>query len=373
MVDDPALLWIAPLAAALLCALAEGLHWMRTRRLAFLAFGPRGRARWWTAAVPPLRTACAAALAFGFVALIQVPEEYVETEVDPELHPARHHLVLALDVSPSMHIPDSGPKGGAMRADRARELARSILDRLDMTRTRVSIVAFYTEAKPVVVDTYDPEVLRNIFDDLPLAHAFEHGKTDLYEGVRVAAEVARAFPPDTASLLVVSDGDTLPASGLPRLPPSVANFLVLGVGDPYKGVYIDGHSSRQNRESLNRLALRLDGQYHDGNHEHVPTAVLRRFTSSLAVIDERGLDLRAFGLLAVGLGSAILALLSPALALAGAPRNEPRESRRRTAPWLSGPMRGILEATHRRGAGEDSVPRTRRNRAAVGGTSGGRP
>ena len=81
---------------------------------------------------------------------------------------------------------------------------------------RVSVVAFYSDARPVVIDTFDPEVVANILDDLPLEYAFKPGKTNLYEGVKTAGEVGKAWPVKSATLLLVSDGDTLPARETPR-------------------------------------------------------------------------------------------------------------------------------------------------------------
>ena len=53
-----------------------------------------------------------------------------------------------------MHQLDAGPREDVSRGDRVREVIRSILSRLDTRRTRVSMIAFYTEAKPVIVDTF---------------------------------------------------------------------------------------------------------------------------------------------------------------------------------------------------------------------------
>ncbi len=49
----------------------------------------------------------------------------------------------------------------------------------------ISVVACYNGSKPVVVDTKDMEVVRNILNDLPMHHAFPSGKTDLFSGLGV--------------------------------------------------------------------------------------------------------------------------------------------------------------------------------------------
>ena len=112
-----------------------------------------------------------------------------------------HHMVIALDVSPSMQIKDAGPAEEQTREDRGRDVLRSLLDRIDLQRTRISIVAFYSEARPVVVDTVDLNVVSNIIDDLPLEYAFTPGKTNLYKTVEAAAEVGKRWPKNSASLV----------------------------------------------------------------------------------------------------------------------------------------------------------------------------
>jgi Ca-activated chloride channel family protein len=229
-----------------------------------------------------------------------------------------HHLVIALDVSPSMHLVDAGPRGEQSRGDRAREAIRSVLDRLDMQRMRVSIVAFYTTARPVVIDTFDPEVAANVLADLPLEHAFKAGKTDLYSGVKAAGELGKAWPSQSATLLVVSDGDTLPTRDMPVLPGSYFGSVVLGVGSSQRGSFIDGHSSRQDSQALKQLAVRLSGRYHDVNLRHLPSDVVATLSPAPVANDSGDYDPRQLALWAIALGAVTLAGLPPLLALAGA-------------------------------------------------------
>ncbi len=313
--------WQLGALVAMLVGVAEFFHAQRAARVAHLAFGHAGPAAW-THVTPFLRTAALALIAFGFHALWTLPPAVQPVAGKPQ-KPARHHLVVALDVSPSMHLTDSGPRGDKRRSERARTLVASVLQRLDTSHTRTTIVAFYTDAKPVVTDTFDLEVLDNILDDLPLEYAFDPGKTDMYRGIEVAADIGRSWPPGTATLVVVSDGDTLPAKSLVKLPPAFVNTLVLGVGHPHKGQFIDGHSSRQNVRALQQLALRLGGSYHDGNELHVPTPVLTAATSSLAPPKQRDLGHRDLALAALASGSLILLLLAPLLALLGTPSSAP--------------------------------------------------
>jgi Ca-activated chloride channel homolog len=303
-------------AAILLAGLAEWLHARRCARMAHLAFGPAARPRRWVAVTPWLRVASVGAVCWGLIILLQIDSAVWETGQANEKQP-KHHLAIALDVSPSMQLEDAGPQGSQRRAERARDVLHSIFERLEMRRTRVSILAFYSGARPVVVDAYDPEVIANIIDDLPMEHAFTPGKTNMYSGVKLAAETAKAWPAKSAALIVISDGDTLPETEPPSIPAAYAGTLVLGVGNAHHGLYIDGHSSRQDMDSLNRLALRLGGTYCDVNVKHVPSVDLARLDALLPATESSPVELRDLAIMAVLSGAAVLALLPLALALGG--------------------------------------------------------
>jgi Ca-activated chloride channel family protein len=305
----------AVLAMALL-ALAEWLHARRVRRVAYLAFGPRGAPRGWTALTPLLRVAAVGAIVWGLVTLLGIGAPPLEAFGSGDLR-SLHHVVVALDVSPSMDLPDAGPKENESRGDRARDVIRSVLERLDARRTRTSIIAFYTTAKPVVVDTFDPEVTANVLADLPLEHAFAAGKTDLYSGVREAGKLAKEWRERSATLLIVSDGDTLPSQEMPTLSKAYSSVLVLGVGSPSRGTFIDGHSSRQDAQSLERLALRLGGKYYNATSRHLPSEVVTAAAAALPAEEKPPTDLRWLAVMATCIGSLVLALLPPLLTVAG--------------------------------------------------------
>ena len=129
-------LWWA-LGVMVFCLLVELLHARRCRKLAHLAFGTGGRPRVWTRATPTLRIAAVGLCAWGLVVLFELRPMVADFDVDKE--EGRYHLVLGLDVSPSMDLTDSGQNGQQTRADRAREILRSALQRVDLRRTRVSI------------------------------------------------------------------------------------------------------------------------------------------------------------------------------------------------------------------------------------------
>ncbi len=324
MVITPFLALLVALSAALLVGIAELVHARRVRRVAFLAFGPDGRAAWWTSVAIPLRIAGVACATWGLLVLVSINPE---VRGDEPVREASKHLLIALDVSPSMQLVDSGPDVDKVsRAAWAGEVVQGILDRLDGATTRVSLVAFYTEARTVLTETFDKEVVSNALDGLPMYTAFASGPTNLSEGVADALEVARPWMPGSATLLVVSDGDSLAAGDRFRLPAAIADTIVLGVGDPHRSLPVGGHDSRQDMTSLKQLALRLGGVYHQGNEKHVPSELLDELTMVVPRIGQET-GLRELALILATLGAAALALIGPALSLAGRPRSWVRARR----------------------------------------------
>jgi Ca-activated chloride channel homolog len=309
---------IAELTAAgvlLLVALAEWLHARRLRRVARLAFGPTGKPREWTWVAPFLRTFGMAALVWGLVTLFLIDPKVAKPRKTPE--GGFRHLVIVLDVSPSMQLKDAGPGGMQSRAKRAAEVLMSILNRIVLDQCRVSVVAFYSSGRPVVVDCGDPEVIRNILSDLPLDQAFNVGKTKIIEGINEAVNLAKAWKPGSATLILASDGDTVPEIGMPALPQSIAQVLVVGVGDARLGKFIDGHQSRQDAATLRQVATRLRGVYHDGNEKHLPSQNLVALAKALPMKAETDTGRRELALAAVGVGATLLSGLVLALALTG--------------------------------------------------------
>ncbi len=312
---------IIAFAVLVIVGIAEWLHARRVARVARLAFGPSGRASNWTIVVAPSRTIAAALATWGLMFLVT----YDPIEIDRK--PAKiasNHLLVLLDVSPSMQLKDSGAEAqGISRAKRAGEVVQAVLDRLDMENTRISIVAFYTDALAIVQDTFDKEVIRNALDGLPMYTAFESGPTDLKKGLVKAFEIARLWPADSATLLIVTDGDV--ATGIPSvIPSSIADTIVIGLGDPVKSTNVNGHASRQDTMGLRQLATRLGGFYHDGNRKHLPSDVV----NSLTMIAPRvggNWSVRDLALLAVGIGCSTLAFIGPLLTFFGRPRSFARE------------------------------------------------
>src|SRR5439155_13184548 len=162
-------------AAALLALLAEWLHGRRCRALAALAFGPRRRPLGWARTAPLWRTLAAGLLGFGLSSLLLLPPKVHKIGALPDGE--IHHLVLVLDVSPSIRLVDAGPSRKQSRMQRARDVMESFFGRVPVEQYRLSVIATYNGAKPVVVDTSDLDVVRNILGDLPMHYAFPVGQT----------------------------------------------------------------------------------------------------------------------------------------------------------------------------------------------------
>ena len=321
-------LWVA-IGTAVCAVLAECWHSRRIRRVGRLAFGPLGQARVWTRCAPPARVLALTAMAWGLVTLFFIRPRTANYDQIPE--GGYRHLIIAWDVSPSMQLDDGGFDMGKQkkrtRAQRGAKVLLSLFERIALDQVRISIIAFFTGAKPVVVDTHDLNVVKNILDDLPLDRAFDPGKTSVISGIEESVKLAKGWEPGSTTLLVVSDGDTVPDTGLPDLPPSINKVLVAGVGDPRRGVFIDGHMSRQNSRVLRQLARRLGGEYVDVNDVQIPTSQLAELAGVRNLVDPGEKGRREIALACVATGAGLLALLPAGLAFFGSPWQSGRSSR----------------------------------------------
>lgn len=219
------------------------------------------------------------------------------------------HLLIALDVSPSMRLQDAGPTHKQSRMSRVSDLTMSLFSRVSVRNYRTSVLAVYNGAKPVVVDTRDMGVIRNIMEDLPMHFAFKSGQTDLFSGLEEIVKIARPWNPRSTTVLIFTDGDTIPATGMPTMPASVQNVFVIGVGDTKSGTFIDGHQSRQDASTLRQLAVRLNGDYHDGNKKHIPTSLVQQIGGGQGQSDIEKLTRREYAILAAVLGGFTYAFL----------------------------------------------------------------
>lgn len=315
------------LGVLVVCLLTELIHLQRTKKLASLAFGPGERPRTWTHLVVVLKPLAAAVLCWGLLTLLPYKGEPKGTALDlPELPPEDiEHIVIIMDVSPSMYLEDAGEKGLEKRKVRAKEILESMIKRITAPNVRYSLVATFTDALPVVIDSSDKEVISNILE-LPMDQAFAPGKTDLISGVKKAFEIAKDWEPDSCTCILVSDGDTTSETGMPKAPSSVKHFIAAGVGSS-SGVYIDGHQSRQDAISLKRIATRLRGDYEDVNNNHISTKILGDLAGAQGE-KEKKKGVREIAIICCGLGAFILALLPALLNIFGYNHTANQEVRR---------------------------------------------
>ncbi|MEM7456087.1 MAG: VWA domain-containing protein [Planctomycetota bacterium] len=287
---------------------AEALHLRRVNRLAALAFGYGRKPALWARISPALRVIASGALVWGMLTLLTIESK---SHSSFEMMGDRdRHIILLLDVSPSMRLVDAGAESEKeSRMTRARELLQSLFDRVAIQQYKISVIAFYSKAIPVVEETRDLEVVNNILNDLPMHFAFESGKTDLFAGLNEAAELSRSWSPDSTILLIMSDGDTVPATGMPKMPQAISSSLVIGVGDPLTGTFIDGGNSRQDVSMLRQVAARLGGEFHNGNDKMVSTQLIRQLTSDTERTRWEDLTQREYALIAIAFGATVLSLL----------------------------------------------------------------
>lgn len=335
---------LAAIAVAILWVAAESRHVVRIERVARLAFGPSGQPRRWARFAPLYRTAAAGFATWALLTLLVLPPKPHRDGDVPDRE--KRHLMLVVDISPSMYLEDAGPTKTESRRKRAAAVLQSFFSRMPLEAYKLSIVAVYNGAKPVVVDTKDMEVVRHLLAEVPMHYAFEKGSTNLLSGVSTGLEIAAPWQPKSTTLIVVSDGDSLPATGMPRLPASLANVLVVGVGDPQQGKFIGGRTSRQDVSHLQQLATRLGGEFHDANEKHVPSDLVNSITqlAGKSVLDQ--LTIREYALAAALLSGLVLAGLPWLLHRAGTAWR-PGVRADRTRPGTSatpGPARAASDA-----------------------------
>ncbi|HXJ60964.1 MAG TPA: vWA domain-containing protein [Verrucomicrobiae bacterium] len=306
----------AALGVAALAALGEWLHARRMRRLGRLAFGPQNRPRSWVFFAAVLRVLALAAAAWSLVLLLAFEGSSRARE---ENVAATRHLLVLLDVSPSMQLEDAGENGHQTRATRAAALLRSVLNRAPSAEVKITMACFYTHAMQLVKECADREVIANFTENLPLHLAYRPGKTDLVKSLNQGGELAKDFPRKTTTVLVLTDGDTVPDQGLNPMPSAVSEVIIAGVGDAARGVYIDGHLSRQDSATLSQVARRLGGRYHNGNTKHIPSEWLLRLTASDRDADKTLINLRVLAVALLAISAALLCLLPVLLEYAGSP------------------------------------------------------
>ena len=266
--------------------------------------------------MPLLRVASLTAFAWGVTTLLVMkmtaPDD---TQTKERTDAEATRLIFVADLSPSMFLPDAGPDGTQTRQARMREVVDGILQRVS-GNLRFGVIGFYTDSLPVVMEARDPELVRNVFNGLPLTYAMPLGQTDLGKAVNATLEILPHFPKGSTRLIIFTDGDSVNLAPITPRPDSVREVLVLGVGNPHKGTFIDGHQSRQEAETLQRLASSLGGTYEDVNTKHLATTALGDLVVPLALPTNR-LSLAQLAVLAMVLGAVVNALIPLALEFFG--------------------------------------------------------
>ncbi len=312
------LILAATLGTFFLLLLAEWLHGRKVARVGQLAFSDLPSWTRWLTISKGVRIVGGTLLAWGLSVLLELaPESRKDTELGKTPEGGFRHIVLVVDVSPSMRLEDAGPTGQKKRILRAQEVVMEMFQRINLEQAKVSVIAMFNGAKTVVTETVDLGVIRNIMDDLPLRWAFEPGKTNLFAGLTEASNQAKTWQPESTTLFFVTDGDTIPDKGTPALPRSIRQTFVLGVGNPTQGKFIDGHQSRQDASTLRQFASRIKGKYFDVNRLNIPTRELASLSEALPLKNESAVGLREAALTAVGTGGALVGLLPLLLAGAG--------------------------------------------------------
>ena len=174
---------LVALGAALLIMIGELFHAARMRRGARLFFGPDARPRHWVRSVPVLRSLAGGGLAWGLVTLMTIVPSVHESDRIPDEE--WRHLVLVLDVSPSMMLRDSGPGGRQSRRERAKELVDSLFERVPIGKFKISVIATFNGAKPVVEEAAPAE---------PVVEAAPEEAEAAPEEAEAAPEEAEAAP-----------------------------------------------------------------------------------------------------------------------------------------------------------------------------------
>ena len=234
-----------------------------------------------------------------------------------------------------MYLVDAGPDGKQTRHARMREVVDGILQRVS-GNLRFAVIGFYTESMPVVMEARDPELVRNVFNGLPLSYAMPAGQTDLGQAINGALKLVEDFPEGSTRVIILTDGDSVSLAPIAPRPKSVKEVFVLGVGNPTKGSFIDGHQSRQEGDTLRTVATALMGTYVDVNEKHLPTTALGDLVVT-APLPQRGLSLAEWAVLAMVRGRGDLRA-DPGRAgvfrqrLAGGSRRKKRAQRRACWP-----------------------------------------
>ena len=208
-----------------------------------------------------------------------------------------------------MWLADAGESGAQLRAERASEVLKSVLDRVPGDNVRFTAANFYTETRLVVTDCEDRELVHHMTCGIPFHVTYKPGRTDLLKSLNQAGEIMKEWERKSATLLVISDGDAVAPTGLKPMPSAVSEVIFAGVGDPARGKFIDGHLSRQDTANLSQTARRLGGKFFDCNIRQIPSETLRKLNAEDTKSAQWRTDRRLVAVAVLGLCATVLALL----------------------------------------------------------------
>jgi Ca-activated chloride channel family protein len=217
--------------------------------------------------------------------------------------------MVLLDVSPSMLLQDAGESGTEMRTARAAAVLKSVLDRVPGDHVRFTAAGFYTDTRLLVDDCKDRELVLHLAGGTPFHITYKPGKTDLLKSINQAGELMQDWERKSTTLLVISDGGSVPAAGLKPMPSAVSQVIFAGVGDPARGTFIDGHLSRQDSATLSQLSRRLNGSFFDCNVRHIPSDALAKLNAEQPGAAKWTTDRRLLALITLAASTALLCLL----------------------------------------------------------------
>ena len=185
---------LATLAVVLVATAGEFLHARRVsqtvERLAFRS--PYQKPALWAQTTPVVASRFPRACAPGAsMVLLELEPKVHHTQVVPQEE--RRHVLLALDVSPSMRLQDAGPEKENSRMKRARDVMESFFRRVPTERYRVSVIAFYTGAKAGRGGYFRPRGRsKHLSVICPCTTLSKRERPILFAGIAEAAEIARS-------------------------------------------------------------------------------------------------------------------------------------------------------------------------------------
>lgn len=286
---------------------AEYLHILKCKKVEKLSHGKHNKARTWTLIIPWVRCIAVYLIAWGLITLFKIdPSVHQKSPSDDK---ELRRIIIIYDISPSMQVPDAGTSKQTTRRTRAANQCVKILNSLSPAEFMVSIIAVHSDAKAVVINGKDLNVVHVILKDLPIEYAFKKGQTDLISGLKKASEMCKMWPKDSTALMVFSDGDTVDKENLPKLPNAIDKVFVFGLGHPFKSSRVGSAYSKQEKSALVKIARRYRGEYLNINKDNIPEQMVEGIADPMIFTGTGKIGSKEVATSSILLGSIILSLL----------------------------------------------------------------